>query len=368
MNSLPGSAAGGRSLLSRTLSQFALCALVCLLLTAPLFYLLTRLFYAEDLIEVVESVRLGRGVPPSIDLEEDIVEGLMLQFVLIFAVISVAMFITLRFATRRLWRPFDDSLRKAEAFNLARGEMPVFLPTDISEFRRLNASLEALMLKDRDAFRSQKEFTENASHELQTPIAVIRSKLDLLMQEDLTERQLSLVADLYGLSQRMGHLNRNLLLLAKIDNAAPASLAPADVLAAVQAARPLYEAMLAGARLTVRDLRSSEGAAVMANAFLLESLLKNLIVNAIRHSPQGGEVSVEVADGGLCVSNDAADGCPLPADALFRRFSAGYVRSKGNGLGLAIVKAICDFHGWHVGYAFVSGRHCFSVSFAPAGG
>lgn len=353
-----------RSLLSKTLTQFAVCAIACFVLTAPLFYMLTRYYYAEDLIEVVQSVEQGRGVPSSIDLEEDVVEGIMLQYVLVFAVISIALFITLRFATRRLWRPFDDTLRKAELFNLAQGDIPDFEPTDIKEFDRLNQSIGTLMTKDRDAFRIQKEFTENASHELQTPLAVVRSKLDLLMLQDLSANQMAIVSDLYDLTQRMGHLNRNLLLLAKIENARPASaLDLVDVVATISGSLSNYEAMQGGAALRLVDRRTAPEVKVRANAYLLECLVKNLVVNAIRHSESGAEVVVEVSDSGLVVSNASADGKALDGGTLFCRFRTGDVRSKGNGLGLAIVKAICDFHRWAVSYEFVGGRHVFRVCY-----
>ena len=101
----------GISLVSKTLRLFAGCTAVCLVLTAPLFYLLTKYFYAEDLIDVIESMERGQGIP-SLDLEKDIMIGMMIQFLLIFLVISIALFLTLRFATKRLWQPFDDTLQK----------------------------------------------------------------------------------------------------------------------------------------------------------------------------------------------------------------------------------------------------------------
>lgn len=355
----------GRSLLSKTFTQFAVCTVVCFLLTAPLFYLLTKHFYAEDMIDIIEAVERGHDIPP-LDLERDIVAGMMLQFLIIFLAICLSLFITMRFATKRLWRPFDDTLRKAERFNLAQGEVPVFRATDIREFERLNHSLEQLMRKDHEVYRIQKEFTENASHELQTPLAIVRSKLDLLIQEELTESQTHLVSDLYGLTVRMGHLNRNLLLLAKIDNAQYAATEEVDTAALLSGLRPLYETLMDdGARLRVDDRRSDRNAMVRANAVLLECLLKNLVVNAIRHSARGSEVLVVVEDGCLTVSNTSADGKPLDTDSLFHRFRSGDVRQKGNGLGLAIVKAVCDLHHWTVEYRFAGGRHCFSVHFQP---
>ena len=156
-----------------------------------MFFLLTKYFYAEDMIDIIEAVQLGTSIP-HIDLERDIVVGMMLQFLLIFLVLSLALFIMMRFITHRLWLPFDDTLQKTEQFNLAQSAVPQFQKTEIKEFARLNNSLAKLMQKDKEIYRIQKEFTENASHELQTPISIIRSKLDLLMQEELDERSMNL--------------------------------------------------------------------------------------------------------------------------------------------------------------------------------
>ena len=170
------------------LSRLLTCMIVVFVLAIPLFYVLTKHFYAEDMLEIVTSVQQGNGIPP-LDLEEDIIEGLVLQLVLIFIMVGVSIYITLRFVTRRLWQPFDDTLTKADNFNLSQDDVPHFADTDVVEFDRLNRRMGELMAKNKKIYRAQKEFTENASHELQTPIAVIRSKLDLLMQEELGERQ-----------------------------------------------------------------------------------------------------------------------------------------------------------------------------------
>jgi len=318
---------------------------VVFLLTAPVFYLLVRYFYAED-------------------PEDDVMIGMTLQFLLIFFVISVAYYITLRFATHSLWHPFDDTLRKTERFNIAKDEVPGFSDTDISEFNRLNRSLAQLMERDHESFRIQKEFTENASHELQTPLAVIRSKLDLLMQEEMNERQMNIVSDLYNLTTRMSHLNRNLLLLAKIDNAQYASTEETDIATLLAETLPMYGVLQSDIPVRVSDRRSVQGRPLRANTILLECLLKNLIVNALRHTAPGGDVCVTLTDKHLVVSNTASGGA-LREETLFRRFRQGEARSVGNGLGLAIVRSICDFHKWTVSYRFSEGRHTFDVCLRP---
>lgn len=348
--------------MSKTLRQFACYTAVCFMLMAPLFYLLTRHFYAEDMIDIIEAVEHGQEIPP-LDLEQDIMAGMMLQFLLIFLAISLALFITMRLVTKRLWQPFDDTLKKAERFNLAQSDIPLFMETDIHEFARLNRSLKRLMKKDKEIYRIQKEFTENASHELQTPIAIIRSKLDLLMQEELTESQARLVADLYGLTMRMGHLNRNLLMLAKIDNAQYTAMKEVNIGSLLSDFLPLYDTLLGGTGLQMDDRRTDRDKKLRANPVLLECLLKNIIVNAIRHSMPGDSVQIVIGDRRLSVSNASADGKPLDTATLFCRFRSGDVQNKGNGLGLAIVKAICDFHGWTVEYRFEAGRHLFIIDF-----
>lgn len=353
-----------RSLLSKTLMQFALCAAVCFVLTAPLFYVITKYYYAEDLIEIVEAVNQRQSLP-NVDLEEDVAGGMMLQFLLIFIVITAALFATMRLATKKLWRPFDDTLRKAEQFSLAQGGMPQFADTDITEFARLNDTLAQLMHKDKETYRIQKEFTENASHELQTPIAVMRTKLDLLMQGNLGEEEMRIVACLYELTMRMGRLNRNLLLLAKIDNAQYTKLQEVDVADMIAQSLPTYEALQSGVVLRLSDRRTAHKAKVKANPVLLECLAKNLIVNAMRHSSGKGSIDIVVSDDSLTVSNASADGKPLDASTLFCRFSTGDAPHKGNGLGLAIVKAVCDFHHWAVAYRFKSASHQFVVNFHP---
>lgn len=134
-------------------------------LTKSEYELLTEHFYAEDMIDIIRAVKHGQEIPP-IDFREDLVAGMMLQFLLIFVTICLSLFVTLRFATKRLWAPFDDTLQKVERFNLAQSEVPCFSQTDIQEFARLNQSLATLMANDKGAYRIQKEFTENASHEL----------------------------------------------------------------------------------------------------------------------------------------------------------------------------------------------------------
>lgn len=269
------------------------------------------------------------------------------------------MYVTVRFITRRLWHPFDDTLAKTENFKLTQKDVPVFEYTDIREFNRLNDSIRSLISKNLDIYRIQKEFTENASHELQTPLAVTRSKLDLLLQEDLSERQYEIVSELYDLNTRMGHLNRNLLLLAKIENEQYVKTEAIAIGNFIENLIPSYNLLKEGCRVRFDDRMKKEGI-VNANPILLECLLNNLVVNAIRHTAEGTIDVLLSGKGQISVVNPGES--PLDAESVFQRFKSGDSNVNGSGLGLAIVKAICEFHGWKVTYSHVNWHHEFTVT------
>lgn len=348
------------SLSRRMLTQFVICIVALLLLATPLFYLLTKHYYAEDLIDIIEAVKAGKPIP-ALDLEADIMHGIMLQFVLITGIVGIAIVLTVRFILRRLWKPFDDTLKEIEDFRLEDGKLPDLPESNIKEFIRLNHTLEILMKNNLTSYRSQKEFTENASHELQTPLAVFQSKLDLLLQlPDLTERQAEMIQNLYQVSGRLSRLNRNLLLLAKIENNQYARMEETDVVELMEELLPSLET-LAGSITIERDFKV-KSLAVHANRTLLESLVSNLVINAVRHNRAGGTIRLVLDERCLMIAN-TSDEQALNPELIFNRFYRPSEKTKGNGLGLAIVKAICEYHGWSIDYGFQKGIHCFTVHF-----
>lgn len=349
-----------KSLLNKNLLQFVVCILVILLLITPLFYLTTKNYYAEEMMDAMDSFSKGKTMTHS-DLEEDVVEGMVLQLVMIFAVLSLSLVLVMRFLTRRLWKPFDDTLMKIERFNLELSDIPEFTKSGTTEFERLNHSVEILMRGNKKTYIKQKEFTENASHELQTPIAIIQTKLDLLMQENLNRSQARLVEDMYQICNRLRRLNKNLLMLAKIDNEQYAQDEEVNLKTFIQKRLYAYSCLNASGNVSLKE--PSPDMTIHANVTLLESLLDNLVLNAIHHKKQNTDVFIGIAGRSLSVSNKGIEEKPLEKEELFKRFSNNGDKNRGNGLGLAIVKAICDFHHWHVDYQFNDGFHVFTVDF-----
>lgn len=330
-----------KSLMYKSLTQFIVCVAILLLLATPLFYWLTKSFYAEDIIDIIEAVQQGKPVP-ALDLEEDILHGIMIQFALIVTVLGVAIVLTMRFISGRLWQPFDKTLEAIEHFKLENGVCPQLAESDTKEFVRLNIALQRLMTDSLHSYRLQKEFTENASHELQTPLAVFQSKLDLLLQQpELTERQAAIIQDLYQMNSRLSRLNRNLLLLAKMENNQFSRTESVDVITVIKDLQPYLESLSGG--LILKQNFSTASLPIKANRSLLESMVNNLVVNAVRHNKTSGEITVFLSDNRLMVSN-TSDDAALDADQIFNRFYRPSEKTTGNGLGLSIVKAVCDYH------------------------
>ena len=349
-----------KSLSQKMLLSFVGCIAVLLLLALPLFYFLTERFYAEDMIDIIQAVNKGQPIP-ALDLEEDIIQGVMIQFGIIMFVLAAAIILTLRFITGRMWKPFEEILRQLENFRLENETLPALPETEVTEFARLNRTLMSLMKNSITSYKTQKEFTENASHELQTPLAVFQSQLDLLLQQpELTERQAEIIQRLYEVSNRIARLNRNLLLLAKIDNRQYQHMEDINLSVFINKSIPFLQSITGD--ISLHTTFNNIALTVKANRTLLESLVNNLVVNAVRHNRPQGEITLSISDRELSIAN-TSDEPALDDKLIFNRFYRPSEKVKGNGLGLSIVKAICQYHGWTIRYQYSGGKHIFTVTF-----
>lgn len=336
--------------------------LVLLVLVTPLLYYITTRFYAEDLIKIVRDNGIQN---PHLDLQRDTLTGLFIQFITIVIVIMIALFLVMERVPQKLWQPFRLTLERMGKFNVEKGTVPDLPQTNVKEFSQLNQMLTEMMERSVRSYRLEKEFTENASHELQTPLAVAMVEIDNLMQDTtLNEKQMGALQNINVELRHMSRLSRNLLLLSKIENNQYRQETAVSVADKIKSLQPMWQSLCVDKTMTF-SLDAST--LVYCNEVLLESLLNNLVVNAIRHCTPQGEIKVTLKDKALTVSN-TSDGVPLNGERIFSRFYRGQESQdsgsqKGNGLGLAIVKSICDYHHWNVRYAFEQGCHCFTVDF-----
>jgi signal transduction histidine kinase len=263
--------------------------------------------------------------------------------------------------SRRIWKPFYKMLDHLKAYELDKNESFPIEKSRIVEFDDLNLAVNQLTERNRKVFLQQKEFIEDASHELQTPIAVFQGKLDMLMQSPtLSQSDAETILELESTAQRMSRLNKNLLLLSKIDNEQFAVSAVLDVEEIIE---NQLKSLYAMAEIDgIRIVTSLEPLAIHADRTLIEVLLTNIFHNAIRYSPKDEDITITLQGSTLSVSNKGQES-RLTIDQMTQRFRKESSHPNSIGLGLAIVRKICDTYRYSLGYSFKNGTHTFTVEF-----
>jgi signal transduction histidine kinase len=291
---------------------------------------------------------------------EDLVRIILLITLGITVLLLVSLLLINRFVLSRLWKPFYQVLNRMKAFEVTRMDNIKEEPTKIDEFNELNRSVNAMTEKVKHDYKELKSFTDNASHEMMTPLAIINSKLDSLLQtESFTEQQGALLEDIYQATGRLSRLHQSLLLLAKIENNLISDVQEVDLKELIEAKIRQFSELFERDGLKV-EVKLSERKVTMSR-YLADILLNNLISNAVRHNMSGGKILIELNAEKLMVSNT---GKKLNIqNRMFDRFSKS-ATSEGMGLGLAISKQICNLYDFSIEYGQVENLHIFTIYLA----
>ncbi|MCF6131220.1 type IX secretion system histidine kinase PorY [Flavobacterium wongokense] len=283
-------------------------------------------------------------------------------FTVIIVILLAGLFIITRRLSITLWKPFYQTLEQIEHFEIDKNSNPKLAPNDIEEFNRLNTALNKLAERNTLIYKSQKEFIENAAHELQTPIAIFKGKLETLLQRpDVTEEQFEILDKLNDTTTRLNRLNTNLLLLSKIESKQYNIPEKLVMNAVINQKMDFFQEQAMAKNISI-NTSLEPNIIVNANLFLTEVLVRNLFLNAINHNINNGSIIIVLDKNALTFSN-TGDSRSLEADKLFERFSKVNPSSKGNGLGLSIIKRIADNNNWKLDYFFKDNLHTFEVRF-----
>lgn len=266
-----------------------------------------------------------------------------------------------RQSIRNALKVFYSTIHKLEDFQVNQAHILSLDTAEVEEVNKLNVVFEKMSEQIRKDFEVQKEYTENVAHELQTPLAIISSKVDELMQADnLTKEQMEQLALLLETTNRLSKINQSLIFLAKIDNRfyTEDSACSLDVLIKQQLV--LFETAIEDKNLKlVLDLKDITD--ICMNPYLAETLVVNLLKNAIIHNEDGGELVIKLANKCLIITNSGA-ALNLPEIDIFKRFTRSKNNKKSLGIGLSIVKRICDLYGFNIEYQFQK-NHIFALKF-----
>ncbi len=278
----------------------------------------------------------------------------------VILLLLLVLLISNRLLLNRLWQPFHNLLKELRSFKLSDAGAIALSETNIDEFKELNQAVVAMASRVKSDYTDLKTFTENASHELLTPIAVINSKLDTLLQtENFSQQQSKLLNDLYSAVSRLTRLNQSLILLVKIENRLVEGHQPVNLKAEIEDFAMQFEEIFNDKQIALKTDLSDKH--LETNLYLVEILLNNLFSNAIRHNFQGGIVNIILRENELVIEN-SGDADALQPEKVFKRFNKS-TNSEGSGLGLTISKQICENLGFDLSYFFNSGLHTFRVSF-----
>jgi signal transduction histidine kinase len=262
--------------------------------------------------------------------------------------------------SRNLWKPFRHSLYKIRSAELQKMQSIHFEETNIQEFNELNASLNYMTGKIYKDYINMKEFTENAAHEMQTPVAVVLSKLELLLQDNnLKEEQVQSVLQSTNALRQLSKLNESLLLLAKIENNQFETAGEINLAEITKKYLQLFDEFVKEKQLTVQTNLNSPFT-VNLHPMLADSLIMNLLGNAIKYNYTGGGIVINTSENNYHISNNSMLEPILP-EKLFMRLNASK-QETAHGLGLAIAKKIADVHHLHIAYHAENGMHNFDIS------
>ena len=290
---------------------------------------------------------------------EDLIRIIFLITIGVIATLLAILLILNRVILKSIWKPFYKVLSQLKEFSLASNPSISNTPSNIEEFSELNQAVNTMADRVKSDYQNLKAFTENASHELMTPISIINSKLDTLVQTDeFTDKQSRLLNDIYGTVTRLTRLNKSMLLLAKLENGLIQDITEVDMKDTLEESLYQHEEMLQQLHIGLAiDLHDKK---IRGNKSLIEILLNNLLSNAIRHNHQHGKLSVQLDEKRLSISN-TGEGV-FDFDQVLKRFhkSDG---SEGAGLGLTLCKQICDNYGFELGYGQDGRMHTFTVQF-----
>lgn len=291
---------------------------------------------------------------------EYLIQIISIITVILTAVLLSVLIITNRYILNGLWRPFYHILQQVRGFNIADTNRMEVMDSKVDEFRELGDAVSKMSSKAAADYLGLKTFTENASHEIMTPLAVITSKLDTLIQDEtLRADQFAQITDIYSAANKLSRLNQSLLLLVKIDNNLLQDSAQLNLKTIILEKVQQFHELIQNKQIDLNvEMDDTE---IVASKYLTDVLINNLFSNAIRHNKMQGKININLAGNKLTFQNSGETGA-LEQNKIFKRFHKGR-SSEGTGLGLAIMKNICNQHNFDLTYRYINGLHTFEITF-----
>lgn len=294
--------------------------------------------------------------------EDDLVEQLLHGSLWLYGILMLFIILINNFVLQRLWKPFYLFLNQLKQFRIETKEKLPAVKTNTKEFIDLQNAVHILLQRSIESFEQQKQFIGNASHELQTPLAITINKLELLIEKNsLKPEQAESIYEIMNTVERLIRLNKSLLLLTKIENKQIFENKQINFNKIVLQNINDFEEIADFKAVKISYTEGGNLAAEMDSS-LANTIISNLLRNALFHNIPNGTVTVFVSENSITISNSGSEKA-LDAQKIFTRFYKSEQSQNGTGLGLSIVKAICDLYGFSITYYFENSLHHFKINF-----
>ena len=294
--------------------------------------------------------------------KEDLREAVANWILFLYIVLLVTLLTVCIWVFYRSLRPLYTLLNWLDSYLPGKQHGPVPNDTRIPEFRRLNEAAAQAVERSEQLFKQQKQFIGNASHELQTPLAVCNNRIEWLLDNtELTEEQMEELFKTKHTLNYIVRLNKSLLFLSRIDNGQFTNSRPVEINSIVKRLLDDYKEIFSHYKAHI-SLEEQGLLTITMNETLAESLISNLLKNAFIHNKEKGHVRVTIQADSLTIANTGQTE-PLDSEHIFERFYQGNKKKESTGLGHAIAEAICRQYRLHISYRYQGEEHIFLLQF-----
>jgi len=307
------------------------------------------------------------GTPYKISIRKSLIESdKLIKYItytmLLLLILGFSfMYIIQHRLSKSIWKPFYTTLSTIKSFKLGADRKVNFIKSGIYEFEELNKVLTDMTSKLQKDYKNLKEFTDNASHEMQTPVAIISGRIEELIQtKNLTSHQSYLINEIHNTCSRLSKISKALLLLSKIENKQFRETKKINFGELIKNKIEEFEELFIHRKIHLK-MEFVEEFVCNLNPALADILLNNLLSNAIKHNISGGTIIISLSSSNLEIANTGEPLIINPKD-LFQRFRKGRYSQDSTGLGLAIVKQICNNYGLDVVYSYKNNLHYISIT------
>ena len=315
---------------------------------------LTKIFHDDD----GTAYRLTVSTPTF--ERDDIIRAILIYIAIIYTVLLCTILAVTVVVFKYSMKPLYSLLRWLDGYRPGNGTEGFPNEETVFEFKKLTKAARETIERAENHLERQKQFIGNASHELQTPLAVLGNRIEWMMDNtSLTEEQFTELSKMRQSINRLVRLNRTLLLLSKIDNGHFLDRNNVDIVSIIENELEVYKEIFAEKGLVCK-VNVPQNFVVQMDEMLATTMVSNLIKNAFVHSPEGDTIEITISQGELSVSNSGDEA--LDGARLFDRF---YTSGKtgSTGLGLALVKSISGYYDFGLGYVHRNSRHNFYIKF-----